>query len=63
MEWIGVKDKPVNNTYNWKQGDKALAWCGYAFEIEYDDGIWCSICGDDFTHWAYLEPPKDENTQ
>lgn len=58
--WISVDERPVNDTYNWSVGDKAIAWGGYAFEIEWDGDIWCSIGGDDFTHWMPLpEPPKE----
>lgn len=58
--WISVDDTPINGSYNWEVGDKAIAWGGYAFEIEWDGDYWCSIGGDDFTHWMPLpEPPKD----
>lgn len=55
--WISVKDEPVNGSYDWKCGDKAIAWGGYAFEIEWDGDNWCSIGGDDFTHWMPLDTP------
>ena len=42
-------------------GQKILAYGGYVFEVECDeDGDWCSIGGDDFTHWMpYFEPPHN----
>jgi hypothetical protein len=29
----------------------------YAFECSWDDGFWCNIGGEDFTHWKPLRPP------
>ena len=58
--WVSVEDKPVNGSYDWDIGDRAIAWGGYAFEIEWDGEHWCSIGGDDFTHWMPLpSPPED----
>ena len=56
MEWINInRQRPEP-----EQGKKILAYGnGYVFEAEFDDGFWCSIGGDDFTHWMPLpEPPK-----
>lgn len=40
-----------------EEGNKILAYGGYFFEAECDeDGDWCSIGGDEFTHW--MPPPK-----
>jgi hypothetical protein len=58
--WISVDDQPINGSYDWKFGDKAIGWNGYAFEIEWDGDYWCSIGGEEPTHWMPLpEPPKD----
>ncbi len=52
-QWISCNDSPVNNTTDWTDGDVALALSrdGHVIEIVYDDGIWCSITGDDFDYW------------
>lgn len=62
-EWISVDDKPVNCGYAWNVGDKALAYGGYVFEIEWDGDAWCSIGGDDFTHWKPLPQSPKEQTK
>lgn len=51
--WISVEDARPENP---QDGDKILGWNGYAFECEYDDGIWCSIGGEEFTRWMPLTP-------
>lgn len=56
--WFDVKEFPVNGNHNWKVGDKAIAFGGYVFEIEWDGEHWCSIGGDDFTHWMRYSEPK-----
>ncbi len=55
MEWISVEDEWPNA----EQGNKILAYgSGYMFECEWDDGYWCNIGGDSFTHWVPRpEPP------
>lgn len=59
--WISVDDQPINGSYNWKVGDKAIGWNGYAFEIEWDGDFWCSIGGDEPTHWMSLpELPSND---
>ncbi len=54
-EWISVAEKWPNA----EQGEKILAYgCGYVFECEWNDGYWCNIGGDSFTHWMPRpEPP------
>lgn len=48
MKWIDLKDKAPKR----EQGKKILAFgAGYVFEAEFDDGEWCNIGGDEFTHW------------
>ena len=40
------------------QGSKILGFGeGYAFECEFDDGVWANIGGEQFTHWKKLEHP------
>jgi len=49
--WISIEDRWPEA----KQGNKILAyWAGHVFECEYDDGFWCNLGGDDFTHWMPL---------
>lgn len=57
-EWIDRNKIAPNH----EQGEKIIAFgSGYAFECEFDDGFWCSIGGDDFTHWMPLPAaPKPE---
>ena len=52
-QWVSCKDSPVNNTTDWKDGDVALGLTrdGHVIEITYDDGIWCSVTGDEFKYW------------
>ena len=54
-QWISVEDdypEPI-------EGHKILGFGnGYAFECEYEDGIWCSIGGETFTYWAPLTAPE-----
>lgn len=40
------------------EGEKIIAYGGYVFECEFKDGCWCSIGGDDFTHWMPYFSPK-----
>lgn len=56
MEWISIKESYPEA----KHGNKILAYgAGYVFECEFDDGDWCNIGGENFTHWMpYPEPPK-----
>lgn len=60
-ELISVDYIPVNGSYDWKIGDKAIAYGGYFFEIEWDGDSWTSICGDDFTHWMPLPDLPEVN--
>lgn len=54
-EWISKKDQPPEA----EEGNKILAFGGYVFECEFDDGYWCNLGGEDFTHWMpLLDPPK-----
>lgn len=32
-EWISVDDEPINNSYDWVCGDKAIGWNGYALRL------------------------------
>lgn len=57
MEWIDCNEQPINGNRNWKVGDKAIGWNGYDFEIEWNGDYWCSIVGDEPTHW--MEIPKE----
>ncbi len=52
--WTSVKETPINGHSNWKCGEKSLGWNGYAFEIEWDGDFWCSLGGDEPTHWMLL---------
>lgn len=41
-----------------EEGERILAYNTYIFECEYQDGVWCNSCGDDFTHWMpYIGEP------
>ena len=58
-EWIDKLEYSVNNHHNWEVGEKSLAInldsdepC--AFEIEWYGDTWCSIGGEEFTHWHPL---------
>lgn len=52
--WISIKDIAPDAV----QGNKVLATNGeHIFECEYDDGFWCSIGGDEMTHWMPLPSP------
>ncbi len=58
-DWINKTEFSVNNHFDWEIGEKSLAINldssePYAFEIEWDGDTWCSIGGDDFTHWHPL---------
>ena len=55
-EWISTETRRPEA----EQGNKILAFGnGYVFECEFDEGYWCNIGGDDFTHWMPLpEPPE-----
>jgi len=58
-EWIDKKERYVNDHFEWECGEKSLAINldsdePYAFEIEWDGDTWCSIGGDNFTHWHPL---------
>ena len=53
-QWISVDDKHPERI----EGSKILGFGnGYIFECEYEDGNWCNIGGDDFTHWMPLPNP------
>ena len=59
--WIDARETPVNGHTDWVDGEKAIAIDfessePYAFEIEWDDGVWCNIGGEGFTHWIPLPP-------
>ena len=56
-KWVSVEEIPVNGHYGWEVGERAIAFNGYVFEIEWDGEDWCSIGGDDFTHW--MKTPED----
>lgn len=58
MKWISTKEKWPEP----EQGMKILAYGkGYVFECEFDDGFWCSIGGDNFTHWMpYPTAPTED---
>jgi len=53
--WFNKETHPPKR----EAGQKILVYGGYVFGAECDeDGDWCSIGGDDFTHWMpYFEPP------
>jgi|GEM_PF-1560273 len=57
LQWISTKDR-------WPEaecGNKILAFGeGYVFECEYDGEHWCSLGGDEFTHWMPLNHPAQE---
>lgn len=54
LKWLDRKVTPPTH----EEGKKIIAYGGYVFECESEDGIWCSIGGDDFTHWMpYFAPP------
>lgn len=58
MEWVNRFEQHPEA----EQGNKILAFGnGYCFEAEFDDGFWCSIGGDDFTHWMPRpdDPPSE----
>lgn len=60
--WICKKERPVNDHLEWQCGETAIAINfnssePYAFEIQWEDDIWCSIGGEEFTHWM-PQPPK-----
>lgn len=61
-QWINCKDSPVNHTTDWKDGDLALALTndGHVIEINYDDGVWCSMTGDDFEYWMPMPKYPEE---
>lgn len=67
IEWINKRQFYVNNHFNWEVGEKSLAINlkseePYAFEIEWDGDAWCSIGGEEFTHWHPLpRVPDAEN--
>jgi len=64
MRWIDANKKPVNLHNEWELGEKAIAINfdseePYAFEIEWDGDCFCSIGGEDFTHWIPMpETPR-----
>ena len=44
-----------------EQGNRILAYGeGYIFECEFNDGAWCNLGGDDFTHWMHHPGPPQE---
>ena len=57
-EWISVKDDRPEQI----QGKKILGYGnGYAFECECDDGFWCNIGGEEFTHWQPLPASPEQS--
>jgi len=54
--WINIKSRQPDP----ENSNKIIAYGnGYVFECEFDDGDWCNIGGEDFTHWMpYPEPPE-----
>jgi hypothetical protein len=51
MKWIDVKEQPPEPEH----GNKVLGYNeGCIFECEFDDGFWCSLGGDEMTHWMPL---------
>ena len=47
-EWISIKDRQPEHF----QGNIVIGHNGsYLFECEFDNGDWCSIGGDEMTHW------------
>ncbi len=56
-KWISVEEKLPDPA----QGNKIIAYGrGYVFECEFDDGLWCNIGGDQFTHWMPYFTPQSE---
>ena len=57
-QWVSVEDDYPALI----EGNKILGFGeGYAFECEYEDGIWCNIGGETFTHWAPLIAPENKD--
>ena len=54
--WVSVEDEWPNPEYGNVLGHNG----DYAFECSFDDGYWCNIGGEDFTHWKPLNPPIKE---
>jgi len=54
-QWINVNERWPERV----EGMTILGWNGdYVFQCECDqDGDWCSIGGDEFTHWKPLDRP------
>ena len=58
LKWLDRKVTPPTH----EEGKKIIAYGGYVFECESEDGIWCNMGGDDFTHWMpYFAPPYRVN--
>lgn len=55
-DWINIKDRWPDP----QEHPKILAFGeGYIFECEFDDGFWCNLGGDEFTHWIpVLDQPE-----
>jgi len=52
--WISVDDLWPERI----EGSKILCFGNdYIFECEYQDGHWCNIGGESFTHWMPLPKP------
>ena len=55
--WVSVKDRFPERI----EGMKILCFGnGYIFEAECEDGQWCNLGGDDFTHWQPLPAAPKE---
>ena len=53
-KWISVNDEcPKGKIVIGHNGS-------YLFECEFDDGFWCSIGGDEMTHWMPLPTPPED---
>lgn len=59
--WISVKNRQPEPF----EGNRVLGHNGqYAFECEFEDGVWCNIGGESMTHWMPLpEPPQQEEAE
>lgn len=53
-EWIDVKvTRP-----KMEEGSKIIGYFeGDVFDCVYEDGYWCNVYGNDFTHWMPFNDP------